>query len=118
MPATKGNPGSTPPIPDRRAHTRRRALPLAYIDLGENNGGIVLNIGAGGLAVAAVEVLHEEHLPRIRFQLPQSNVRVEATGQIAWTGDSKKEVGVRFVNLSEEAATQINKWLSSEASES
>jgi TonB family protein len=118
MSDTQGYSESTLPIPDRRAHLRRRPLPLAYVDLGENNGGIVLNISAGGLAIAAVEVLHEEHLPRMRFQLPQSNVRVEATGQIAWTGESKKEAGVRFVDLSEEAAAQINNWLSSEASES
>jgi TonB family protein len=117
MPDPEGNSESTLPVPDRRAHVRRRALPLAYVDLGENNGGIVLNISAGGLAIAAVEVIHEEHLPRMRFQLPQTNVRVEATGHIAWTGESKKAAGVRFVDLSAEAATQINDWLTANASE-
>ncbi|MGH9712573.1 MAG: TonB family protein [Candidatus Acidiferrales bacterium] len=117
MSETQGNQESTLAIPDRRMHARRPALPLAYVELGENNGGIVLNISAGGLAFAAVEVIHEEHLPKMRFQLPQTNIRVEATGQIAWTGESKKAAGVRFVDLSEEAAAQINGWLSSEAAE-
>lgn len=117
MSDTQGYSESTLPITDRRAHKRRRALPLAYIDLGGNNGGIVLNISAGGLAITAVEVLHQEHLPRMRFQLPQTNLRVEATGEIAWTGESKKEAGVRFVDLSDDAALQINNWLSSSAAE-
>jgi TonB family protein len=117
MSETQGYSEGTLPIPNRRAHLRWRDLPLAYVDLGKNNGGIVLNISAGGLAIAAAEVLREEHLLRMRFQLPQTNVRVEATGQIAWTGDSRKEAGVRFVDLSEEAATQINHWLSSGAVE-
>ena len=115
MSETQGYSESTPTVPDRRAHSRRRALPLAYIELGGNNGGIVLNISAGGLAITAAEELLESHLPRMRFELPQSNVRVEATGQIAWISESKKEAGVRFANLSEEAATQISEWLSSEA---
>jgi len=113
MSETQGYSESTPTVPDRRAHSRRRALPLAYIELGGNNGGIVLNISAGGLAITAAEELLESHLPRMRFELPQSNVRVEATGQIAWISESKKEAGVRFANLSEEAATQISEWLSS-----
>ena len=117
MPDLEGNSENSLPVTDRRAHVRRRALPLAYVDLGENNGGIVLNISAGGLAIAAVEVIHEEHLPRMRFQLPQTNVQVEASGHIAWTGESKKSAGVRFVDLSAEAASQINDWLTSHASE-
>jgi TonB family protein len=115
MPNTQGYSEGAPPIPDRRGHSRRRALPLAYVDLGKNNGGIVLNISAGGLAITTVEPLYEEHLPRLRFQLPESNAHVEAIGQIAWTSDTKKEAGLRFVDLSEEAARQINNWLSSEA---
>lgn len=117
MPDTEGNLEVTLPVPDRRAHVRRRALPLAYVDLGEYNGGIVLNISAGGLAIAAAEAIHDEHLPRMRFQLPQTNVRVEASGHVAWTGESKKSAGVRFVDLSAEAATQINDWLTAAASE-
>jgi hypothetical protein len=115
MPDMQGYSESAPPNPDRRAHSRRRALPLAYVDLGKNNGGIVLNISAGGLAMTAAEPLYEEHLPRLRFQLPETNVHVEAIGQVAWTSDTKKEAGVRFTDLSQEAATQINNWLSSEA---
>jgi TonB family protein len=118
MQAIQGNLGSTLPNPDRRAHARRSALSLAYVDLGKNNGGILLNIGAGGLAIAAAAALHEDRLPLMRFQLPQSNVRVEAAGQIVWKGESKKEAGVRFVDLSEEAAGLLNDWLMSESLES
>jgi hypothetical protein len=113
MSGTRGNPESTQPNPERRAHSRRLALSLAYVDLGASNGGILLNIGAGGMAIATAEVIHEEHFSGMRFQLPQSTVCVEASGQIRWTSESKKEAGVRFVNLSEEAAAHIDNWLSS-----
>jgi TonB family protein len=118
MQAIQGHFGSTLPNPDRRAHPRRSALSLAYVDLGKNNGGILLNISAGGLAIAAAAALHDDRLPLMRFQLPQSNVHIEATGQIVWRGESKKEAGVRFVNLSDEAATLLNDWLMSESLES
>jgi TonB family protein len=101
------------PVPERRVHERRR-VSLAYIDLGENNGGIVLNVSEGGLAVTAVEVLHGAHLPKMRFQLPHSKTHIEARGQITWTGESKREVGVRFVDLSTEATTEIRTWIASE----
>jgi TonB family protein len=101
------------PVPERRVHERRR-VSLAYIDLGENNGGIVLNVSEGGLAVTAVEILHGAHIPKMRFQLPHSKTRIEARGQITWTGESRREVGVRFVDLSAEASTEIRSWIASE----
>lgn len=113
MSEIQGPTETIPPVQDRRVHERRR-VSLAYIDLGENNGGIVLNVSEGGLAVTAVEVLHGAHLPKMRFQLPHSKTRIEARGQIAWTGESKKEVGVRFVDLPAEAATEIKSWIASE----
>jgi TonB family protein len=101
------------PLGERRVHERRR-VSLAYIDLGENNGGIVLNVSEGGLAATAVEVFHGTYLPKIRFQLPHSNTHIEARGQIAWTGESKREVGVQFVDLSAEATAEIRSWIASE----
>jgi hypothetical protein len=38
---------------DRRTHSRHRIRALAYVELGENNGGIVLNISEGGFGGCA-----------------------------------------------------------------
>jgi TonB family protein len=98
---------------DRRAHVRRPIASLAYVDLGENNGGIILNIGEGGLAVASAAPLYTDGLARMRFQLPGSGDWLEASGKIARISESKKEAGLRFVELSEDARDQIKGWISS-----
>jgi len=107
--------GGSPEISDRRLHSRQQVRSLAYIELGEGNGGIVLNISEGGLAVQAVMGLLQDHLPNMRFQFSQSKNWLETSGRIAWTSESKKTAGVEFVFLPEEAREQLKEWISLEA---
>lgn len=95
---------------DRRIYSRREMRALAYIDLGNDNGGIVLNMSEGGLAVQTGVALNEQHLPNIRFQLPQSSDWVEARGEIAWTSKTRMQAGVRFIALSDQVRRQIRDW--------
>lgn len=99
-------------IPDRRRHLRQQVRSLTYIDLGQDNGGIVLNIGEGGLAVQAAAILTGNHFPRMRIKLPGSSEWLEASGEITWTSESGKEAGVRFVDISDDARFQIRQWIS------
>ncbi|MGB8523925.1 MAG: TonB family protein [Candidatus Acidiferrales bacterium] len=96
---------------DRRAHSRHRIRALAYVELGENNGGIVLNISEGGFAVRAAEAIREDSLSRLRFQMQNATQPLEMSGDIAWTSVSRKEAGVRFMNLREEALLEIRTWI-------
>jgi outer membrane biosynthesis protein TonB len=100
---------------DRRTHTRHRVRALAYVELGENNGGIVLNIGEGGFAVRAAEVINEDALSRLRFQMHYAVQPLEVSGKIAWTSESRKEAGVRFTDLRNDALLEIKTWISQEA---
>lgn len=100
---------------DRRVHPRQPVPSLAYLELHEGNGGIILNASEGGLAVQAAASLTDDVLPAVRFQLPQSRTWVELRVRAAWIGDSRKVAGLEFLDLSEETRTQIKKWLSSEA---
>jgi TonB family protein len=104
------------PNADRRIHARHRLRSLAYVELGENNGGIVLNIGEGGFAVRAAEAITEDRLPSVRFQTQSSGKQLVASGEIAWASDSRKEVGMRFAGLPEEALAEIKAWISQEES--
>jgi TonB family protein len=106
----------SPQRPNRRAHVRRLLPSLAYIDLGENNGGVILNISEGGLAVTLVGPADTDALAHMRFQLPGLSDCLEAGGTIARISESKKEAGLRFVGLSEETRNRIKGWISSEAS--
>src|ERR1700735_4270108 len=101
---------------DRRIHARHRIRALAYVELGENNGGIVLNVSEGGFAVRAAEPISEDGLSRLRFQMQHAKQPLEMSGKIAWTSDSGKEAGVRFVDLPEEALLEIRTWIFQEVS--
>jgi TonB family protein len=89
---------------------------IAYVELEDNNGGIVLNVSEGGLSLTAAEVLNVDHPPRVRVQLPRSRDWLELPAEIAWVSESKKEAGLRFQNLTPEIDAQIRTWISSEAS--
>jgi TonB family protein len=105
------------PASDRRAHPRQRIRSLAYVHLGEGNGGIVLNISEGGIAVQAAEALDEgEGVIAMRIEIPRSRKRLEVRGEIMWVGESRKEAGLRFVDLREDALRRIRSWMAREES--
>src|SRR5271154_2746069 len=99
-------------VPERRIHARRRVASLEYVDLGGGNGGIIINLGEDGMYVQAVGGLIDADLPLIAFRVPESGYRVETGGRIIWIGESKKDAGIQFVNLPEEARAKIREWIS------
>jgi TonB family protein len=103
------------PPPDRRLYSRQAIRSLAYVELDEGNGGIVLNVSEGGLSVQAVTSLMDELLPDVRFQLSESEGWVESHARIAWTTHSRKVAGLEFINLPEVSRDQIRKWLARES---
>jgi PilZ domain-containing protein len=90
---------------ERRLHPRHRIRTLAYIDLVEDNGGFVLNISEAGLALQAAITLANEVLPHLRFQLPPSKKRVEASGRVTWLSPTGKDARVALVDLPEDVRT-------------
>ncbi len=116
------NGGSSPapvpapvPVKDRRLHVRQRVSSLTYVDLGEDNGGIVLNVSEAGIRIQAAAAL-EQGPVAIRLQLPGTRKRLEVSAEVVWVGKSRKEAGLRFVDLSEDAQRQIRKWIAREMS--
>lgn len=87
-------------------------LPIAYVELGQENGGILLNLSEGGLAVRSALPLSAREFTGIRFQAPASQAWLTASGRIVWLSDSKKEGGIQFTGLPGEARQQIQKWAS------
>ena len=96
---------------NRRFYSRREVRALAYIDLGRDNGGIVLNLSEGGLAIHSAISLNERRLPHVRFQLPQSSTWVEARGEVAWTSENGMQAGIQLIGLGDEARRQIREWV-------
>jgi len=98
-----------------RAHARRRILPIGYVELGQENGGILLNLSEGGLAVRSPLPLVSREFTGIRFQAPKSQAWLTASGRIVWLSDSKKEGGIQFTELPGDARQQIHKWASADS---
>ena len=93
---------------------RHQVKSLAYLDIGADNGGIVLNISESGLAVHAVSVLPTDPTVDLRLQLHKSCRRLETRAKVAWMSDTKKEAGVEFVDLPDEVRLEIKEWLALE----
>lgn len=96
---------------NRRVYYRLQMRSVCYIDMGDGNGGVMLNLSEGGFTVQAAEILANNRFPRMRFRLPKSERWVEACGKMIWHGKSGKEAGVEFVDLSDEGRQLIRDWM-------
>ena len=97
-----------------RAHVRRKLSPMAYVELGQDNGGILLNLSEGGFAVQSALALTSREFSELRFQVPALQGWLTARGRIVWISDSKKEAGIQFTELPGEARREIHKWVLAE----
>src|ERR1700757_835328 len=104
----KGSPRFT----ERRSHPRCEIEALSYIRLGRENGGILLDISEGGVAVRAAKNVSDSDVATIRIQYSESWDCVEVSGEIAWTSESTNKAGIRFVSLTKDARAKIINWLS------
>jgi outer membrane biosynthesis protein TonB len=109
-------PSKGPLTPERRQNPRHPVRPTEYIEIGDSNGGIILDISEGGMAVASAQALVGNQTLRFRFQLPRSLETIETSGEINWIGETKKRAGVRFVDLPLAAREQIHKWIDEQTS--
>jgi len=87
---------------------------MAYVELGQDNGGILLNLGEGGFAVQSALALTSREFSELRFQVPALQGWLMASGRIVWLSDSKKEAGIQFTELPSEARAEIQKWVAAE----
>src|SRR5882762_4748922 len=104
-------------IAERRGRDRALVTPPIYVNLGNLNGGLIFNISEDGLALTAALDLAADSILTMQILLPDSEGWIEASGAIAWRGNSKKVGGVRFVGLTEEARRRIGNWIAAEASQ-
>jgi PilZ domain/SPOR domain len=94
---------------ERRQNPRTKVAALAYINFEPNNGGIVLNVSEGGLCFHAVTPVQLDGT--LRFWFSAEGRRVEASGELAWTDESRKAGGVRFGILPAAVRDQVRGWM-------
>ena len=91
--------------PERRKAPRLTVEKIAYLNLEEDNGGIILNVSEGGLCFHSIIPLHSSDI--VRFWLSYRGESIEGEGQLVWTDDSQKRSGLCFVNTSTEARDKL-----------
>lgn len=101
------NGGASAQLCERREHPRHQIAPVSYVEVGPDNRGMLLNISESGLAFIVAMRLAQDDLTSVRIQFADSMESIEVCGQIAWLSDSRREAGLRFVNLTEEARKKI-----------
>jgi TonB family protein len=101
------NGGASAQLCERREHPRHEIAPVSYVEVGPDNRGMLLNISESGLAFIVAMRLAQDDFTSMRIQFADSMESIEVCGQIAWLSDSKREAGLRFVNLTEEARKKI-----------
>ena len=101
---------SSPLETERRVHARRRMEGLAYVDLGPDNGAILIDLGEGGLSFHSVAPVTLDQAVLLKFKLPGAADFIESYAEVAWLNETGKGGGLRFVELRSELREQIGAW--------
>ena len=101
----------TPVLQDRRRHTRQLITPHLYVALNSSaSGGILADVSEGGMALNLVGPPVSDDV-LLDLNLSGSDEHFQTKGQVTWTKDSERRVGLKFVDLTESSRLQIQKWL-------
>ena len=94
---------------DRRQSPRTKLVEIAYIGMGPENGGLVLDVSDGGLSFHSVAPVRQAET--IDFLLSsRGHNRIEGSGEVVWTNDMKTVCGLRFTSLSADAREYLYNW--------
>lgn len=96
------------PTTDRRHTPRTKLNQVAYINIGPDNGGIVLNVSGKGLGFHSMVPV--ERNGAFRLSLQEQNRKIDICGELVWTDKVQKIGGVRFTTLTAEARDRILDW--------
>jgi hypothetical protein len=95
--------------PDRRQTPRTKLVEIAYIGMGPENGGLVLDVSDGGLSFHAVAPVCQDETIHFLLSL-RGHSRIEGAGEVVWTNEMKKICGLRFTSLSAGAREHLGNW--------
>ena len=102
--------------PERRNCLRHSVSSLTYVRLGEENGGIIIDMGEEGIAVRAAMAVAQDEIPLFLTPLSDATDSIATTGRIAWKRDAGKLAGIQFVDMPESARSLIRDWIVNESS--
>jgi len=101
---------------DERRFPRYAAEGLAHITFGRtvDRRADLTNLALGGIGLRLSDRIADDEILRVRFQLPGTATVIQAQGELVWA-DPQGGVGIRFVSLSDQARTALEKWMRARA---
>ena len=94
---------------DRRQAPRTKLAEIAYLGMGPENGGVVLDVSDGGLSFHAVATVEPAQTVRFLLSL-RGHSRIEGAGEVVWTNQTRTVCGLKFTSLSSGAREYLNDW--------
>ena len=101
---------------ERRQHERQKLYSPEYVDMGAENGGVVVDLSEAGLGFHAVGRVEKGGNVTLSFSLG-SGYRIAARARIAWVGANGKFGGTTFTALPADSRSIIREWLTKAAAE-
>lgn len=99
----------TPLQNERRRLPRKRPPQLVYLELGKDNGGMVLNATEEGIGFRAVSGLQAGSEIGFSFAL-DGVTHFEGSGEVIWADDSGKTAGIRFTQVPVNFREHLRAW--------
>ena len=101
---------------ERRQHERQKLYSPEYVDMGAENGGVVVDLSEAGLGFHAVGRMEKGGNVTLSFSLG-SGYRIAARARVAWLGPNGKFGGTTFTALPADSRSIIREWLTKAAAE-
>jgi TonB family protein len=99
-------------VPNRRRHARQLVTPPVYVAVdGARNGGVLYDVGEGGLAVDLIDPRIAGDPLHLEFDIPETGRHFSAFARVTWTSEPGSRVGVRFIDLSQASDLQLKEWI-------
>src|SRR5947209_4873810 len=105
--------------PDTR-HTMRRIrrsrrksvldLSLVTVEMDPAGFGLMLDVSEDGLGVQVMNKIKPGTEVQIKFDVPESSTRVEASGIVTWY-DGEGRVGLSFQKIKDDATAVLRQWI-------
>ncbi|MGC1105183.1 MAG: PilZ domain-containing protein [Candidatus Acidiferrales bacterium] len=96
--------------PERRTYGRRLLYSPEYLDMGTENGGVVVNLSEGGLGFQAVGRVEPDSQIPLSFSLGPG-YRIDVKARVVWVSAQGKSGGAVFGKLSKDSRSLIREWL-------
>jgi hypothetical protein len=94
---------------ERRKSIRKRTDQLLYLELGGDNGGIILNLSEEGCEFQTIGPVLEKELP-FSFAIGGGR-QIQGRALVNWLNHTNKVGGLCFMDLPPESREQIHDWL-------